>query len=221
MLPPTQAQLRGVVLLVPIALLALGPYFSLWGVPSQPFPAELGGVLLFLAAFVVGTLLHEGLHGLGHLWGRASWADLRFGMHWTALTPFARCTVPSRARAYRLAVALPGFVLGVLPLGIGLWSGHWLTTFYGFLMLVAAAGDLLVLWILRGVPSGAWVQDHPEAVGCLVVATAEAPPPAPVSADDLPLDAEENRDDFSLLHIGLLLVFSLAGSSIGFLIALA
>ncbi|MFP4227633.1 MAG: metalloprotease family protein [Salinivenus sp.] len=209
------------MLLVPIALLSLGPYFALWGVPSQPFPADIGAALFFLTAFVLGTLLHEGLHGLGHVVGRASWNDIRFGIHWKAVTPFARCTVPSRTRGYRLAVALPGLVLGLLPLGVGLWSGHWLTTFYGFLMLVAAAGDLVVLWILRGVPSDAWVQDHPEKVGCLVVADAEAPAPAPMSADELPLEDAQNRDEFSLLQIGLLLMFSLACSSVGFLIALA
>ena len=220
-LPPAQAQLRAGVLLVPIALLSLAPHFALWGLPEHPFPASVGAAVLFLLAFVSGTVLHEALHGLGHVWGEASWSNVRFGMHWGALTPFARCTIPSRARSYRLAVALPGLVLGMIPLAAGLWTGHWLTTFYGFLMLVAAAGDLLVLWILRRVPSGAWVQDHPEEVGCIVVADASAPAPDPVSPDDLPLDAAEARDDFSLLHISLLLVFSAVCASLGFLIALA
>jgi hypothetical protein len=220
-LPPAQAQLRAVVLLVPIALLSLAPYFALWGLPEQPFPANVAAAVFFLLAFVAGTVLHEALHGLGHVCGEASWTDVRFGMHWKALTPFARCTIPSRARSYRLAVALPGLVLGVLPLAAGWWTGHWLTTFYGFLMLVAAAGDVLVLWILRGVPSGAWVQDHPEEVGCIVVADASASSPESVSPNDLPLDAAETRDEFSVLHIGLLLLFSAVCASLGFLIALA
>ncbi len=220
-LPPAQAQLRAVVLLIPIALLSLAPYFALWGLPEDPFPTSVAATVLFLLAFVAGTALHEALHGLGHVWGEASWSNVQFGMHWGALTPFARCPLPSRARSYRLAVALPGLVLGVLPLAAGLWTGHWLTTFYGFLMLVAAAGDLLVLWILRGVPSGAWVQDHPEEVGCIVVADASAPAPDPVSPEDLPQDAGEARDDFSLVHIGLLLVFSAICAGLGFLIALS
>lgn len=220
-LPPAQAQLRAVVLLVPIALLSLAPYFALWGLPDQPFPSSVGAVGLFLLAFATGTVLHEALHGLGHVWGEASWNDVRFGMHWGALTPYARCAIPSRARSYRLAVALPGLVLGVLPLAAGWWTGHWLTTFYGFLMLVAAAGDFLVLWILRGVPSGAWVQDHPEEVGCIVVADATAPAPAPMSPDDLPLDATDEREELSLFRISMLLVISLGSAFIGFLIALA
>jgi hypothetical protein len=220
-LPPAQAQLRAVVLLVPIALLSLGPYFALWGIPDPAFPPSLEAAGLFLLAFAAGTVLHEALHGLGHVWGNASWSDVRFGMHWNALTPYARCAIPSRARSYRLAVALPGLVLGALPLAAGWWTGHWLTTFYGFLMLVAAAGDLLVLWILRGVPSGAWVQDHPEEVGCIVVADATAPAPAPVSPNDLPLDAADERAELSLFRIAMLLVISSGCAFIGFLIALA
>jgi len=218
-LSPTDAQLRGAALLAPIALLSIGPYLALWGLPDPPFPASIGGILLFCLAFAVGVLLHEGLHGLGHVWGNASWDDVRFGMHWKALTPFAQCTVPARARSYRLAIALPGLLLGVAPLALGLWTGAWLATFYGFLMLVAAAGDFLILWILVGVPAGAWVQDHPRQVGCLVVAGVDAPSPSPVSAADLPEDAStEGTVSFSLLLF--LSAVSAAGAAAGFLIAL-
>lgn len=218
-LSPTDAQLRGAALLAPIALLSIGPYLALWGLPDPPFPTSVGGILLFCLAFAVGVLLHEGLHGLGHVWGDASWNDVRFGMHWKALTPFAQCTVPTRARDYRIALALPGLVLGVVPLALGVSTGIWLVTFYGFLMLVAAAGDLLILWVLRGVPPRAWVQDHPRQVGCLVVAGAESPAPAPVSEDDL-TDDTTNGDKLSFIHLLMLAALSAVCAAIGFLIAL-
>lgn len=218
-LPPGAAQVRGAALLAPIALLSLGPHLALWGLPDPPFPSEPFSILLFCGAFVVGVILHEGLHGLGHVRGEASWADVQFGMHWTALTPFAQCTVPTRARSYRIAIALPGLVLGVGPLGLGMATGTWLATFYGFLMLVAAAGDFLILWILRGVPAGAWVQDHPQQVGCLVVAGAEAPPPAPVSKADLPDDAAD-EGSLSFMSLLVLAAFSAVCAAVGFLIAL-
>ncbi len=153
------------------------------------------------------------------MWGRASWEDIEFGMHWTALTPYARCTVPTRARTYRLALALPALVLGGIPLGVGLLTGNWPATFYGFLMLVAAAGDILILWILRGVPARAWVQDHPHKVGALVVAEADAPPPAPVSAESLPEEAPS--DAVSFAHLLVLAALSAVCAALGFLIALA
>jgi len=218
-LPPTEAQARGAALLAPIALLSLGPYLALWGLPDPPFPTDPGGILLFLSAFAIGVVLHEALHGLGHVWGGASWPDVRFGMHWAALTPFAQCTVPTRARSYRRTLALPGLVLGAGPLGVGLVAGSWLPAFYGFLMLVAAAGDLLILWILVGVPADAWVQDHPQQVGCLVVDAPGADPPPPVSKEDLPDDTPvDNSLSFSRLL--LLAVLSAIAAAIGFVIAL-
>ena len=218
-LPPVEAQVRGAALLAPIALIALGPHLALWGLPEVPFPSDLVSILLFCGAFVLGVLFHEGLHGLGHVRGEAAWADVQFGMHWKALTPFAQCTVPTRARSYRIAITLPGLVLGVVPLGLGVATGTWLATFYGFLMLVAAAGDFLILWILRGVPAGAWVQDHPRQVGCLVVAGAEAAPPSPVSKEDLP-DDPTSGDKLSFAHLLVLAAVSAVCAAVGFLIAL-
>lgn len=219
-LPPTQAQLRAVVLLFPIALLTLGPHLALWGLPDPAFPTQWTPALVFGAFFVAGTALHEVLHGWGHTWGPAAWDDVRFGMHWSALTPYARCDVPARAQTYRWAVGLPGLVLGILPATLGLAAGYWLATFFGFLMLVAAAGDILVLWILRSVPARAWVQDHPREVGCLIVADASATSPSPVSEADLPAQTD-STGRVSLLHISALFLLSLMCAVLGFLIALA
>ena len=219
-LTPMDAQVRGGALLAPIALLSIGPHLALWGLPNPPFPADPGSILLFCLAFAVGVLLHEGLHGLGHVWGEASWDDVTFGIHWKALTPFAQCTTPTRARSYRIAIALPGLVLGVGPLAVGLWTGAWLATFYGFLMLVAAAGDILILWILRGVPARTWVQDHPEKVGCLLVAGADAPPPAPVSTDDLADTSGAEGETVSFPLLRFLAAFLAVYAAVGFLIAL-
>ena len=101
----------------------------------------------------------------------------------------------------------------------GVSTGIWLVTFFGFLMLVAAAGDVLILWVLRGVPPRAWVQDHPRQVGCLVVAGAESSSPAPVSEDDLP-DDTTNGDELSFIHLLALAALSAVCAAIGFLIAL-
>lgn len=213
------AQVRGAALLAPIALLSIGPHLALWGLPEAPFPSDPVSILLFCGAFVLGVLFHEGLHGLGHVRGEASWTDVQFGMHWKALTPFAQCTVPTRARSYRIAIALPGLVLGVAPLAFGVATGTWLATFYGFLMLVAAAGDFLILWILRGVPAGAWVQDHPSQVGCLVVAGDGASAPRPVSEADLPDDVTA-ENEMSFTHLLMLAALSAVCAAVGFLIAL-
>lgn len=218
-LSATEAQIRGVVLLFPVALLSIGPHFALWGLPEAPFPLAPTSALLFVGAFVLGTVLHEALHGVGYMRGEASWEDVQFGMNWKALTPFANCQVPMRVQTYRLAVALPGLVLGILPLGVGLTTGYWLATFYGFLMLVAAAGDLLMLWILRVVPVGTWVQDHPSEVGYVIVSGASASPPSPVSEEEL-VDADANRNGISLREVAVLSAIPLACLVAGLLLAI-
>jgi len=220
-LSPAAAQVRGTVLLFPIALLSLGPYFALWGLPDPAFPPDPTSIVLFVWAFVLGVLLHEGLHGAGHVWGDAAWEDVQFGMHWPSLTPFAQCRIPARARAYRIAVALPGVVLGGFPLVLGWSTGDWLVTFFGFLMWVAAAGDLLVLWVIRSVPADVWVQDHPHKVGCLVVAGPSASSPPSVSGEDLSPEQSETETEVSFLYVSLLVVLSLGLATLGFLIALS
>lgn len=218
-LPPSEAQLRAVVLLFPIALLSLGPYFTLWGLPDAPFPTDPMPALLFVGAFVLGSVLHEGLHGIGYVWGEASWEDLRFGVHWKALTPFAQCEVPTRVQTYRIAVALPGIVLGMIPLGVGLITGYWLAAFYGFLLLVAAAGDFLMLWILRAVPAGTWVQDHPREVGYVIVAGSLASSPPPVSEENLVDEPSPCRNGVLLRRVAFLLAIPVMCVVTGLLLA--
>jgi len=40
---------------------------------------------------------------------------------------------------------------------------------YSILMLAAASGDALILWILRSVSADRLVQDHPSKVGCTLI----------------------------------------------------
>ena len=60
-------------------------------------------------------------------------------------------------------------VLGLCPGIAGLISGNWLLTLWGIVFTGTAAGDVLVLWLLRRAPSGSLIQDHPEKVGCEIL----------------------------------------------------
>jgi hypothetical protein len=71
--------------------------------------------------------------------------------------------------AYRWAALLPGLLLGVLPfLGALVSSSAWLAA-WGIFFTLAASGDLLVVWLVRDVPSDALVIDHSSRCGCEVV----------------------------------------------------
>jgi hypothetical protein len=49
-----------------------------------------------------------------------------------------------------------------------MWVGPTWLFFAGLLFSIAAAGDFMILWVLRNVPSHLLVQDHPSRAGCLV-----------------------------------------------------
>jgi len=162
------------LLALPVALLpllvTLLPFLLLWG--GKMLVA--GGKTLMtwyviLPLLVGGVLLHEIIHGLSWAYfGRKSLQSIRFGIHWKTLTPYAHCTEPMSARAYRLGAVMPGLLLGGIPaaLGLAIGSGAW--TIYGAIFLVAAIGDGIVIWVIRQVPGEVLVEDHPARAGCYV-----------------------------------------------------
>lgn len=116
-----------------------------------------------------GIVLHELIHGAAWAYyGEKPLTLIRFGINWRALAPYAHCPEPMEAGAYRLGAIAPGVLLGIIPTLIAFWMGPTWLFFGGFIFTLAASGDLLILWILRGVPSHALVQDHPTKAGCLV-----------------------------------------------------
>jgi hypothetical protein len=126
-----------------------------------------GQLWVFLPALAVGVVAHEAVHGLGWMVaGRVPFRAMRFGFR--SLTPFAHCTVPLPARAYRIGIAAPGVLVGLLPALLGTTLSVGGLAAFGWLLTGTAGGDLLVLWLLRGVPPGAMVEDHPTRAGCLV-----------------------------------------------------
>lgn len=183
-----RAQLISFVLVVPFAALSVVPHGYYWGLPDEDlFPLSV------LGAMIGSIVIHEALHGLGYYWAGADRSDIEFGFSWSGLVPYAHCAVPLRANPYRVAGALPGLVLGVLPLVVGLGLGIWWLTAYAFLMLLAAAGDTLLLWIMRGVPGDAWTQDHPSEMGCLVLGHSSSPVPPVLEYD--PADEPDHSEE--------------------------
>ncbi len=162
------------LLAVPVALapllVTILPFILLWGGPALLAGGKaLVRLYVLIPGLLAGILLHEGIHGLSWaFFGRKSLRTIRYGIQWKTLTPYAHCTEPMPARAYRRGAAMPALLLGAIPAAFGLATGNGAWLLYGMLFLVAATGDFIILWILRGVPGDAFVEDHPSRAGCYV-----------------------------------------------------
>ena len=123
---------------------------------------------VIVAVSVASIVAHELLHAVGfRTFGALAWADIRFGIMWRALAPYAAARAPLAARAYRWSALLPGLALGVVPLLTGLAIASPVLTAYGSVMFAASGGDLAALWGMRRVAADAIVIDSPRCVGCI------------------------------------------------------
>lgn len=174
-MPLIRAQLIGIGVFLVLAAAGTAPHLLLWGSPAA---GDGPSATLLMTVVFGGIVVHEALHGVGYVWGGAGRSEVEFGVDWSSLTPYAHCEAPLRCGPYRWAIALPGLALGVVPLLVGLAVGSWPTVLLAALMLGAAGGDAMLLWMLRGVPSDAWVRDHPDKMGSLVLghSASEVPP---------------------------------------------
>lgn len=162
-------------LAVPLLAALVGPFVGVWGWDALASGAAwwFGHPLLMFAALIGGVLAHEGLHALA--WRLAATlppGSVRIGFNWKALTPFAHCSAPMPARAYRIGAVTPGVGLGLVPAVIALATGSGALLTFALLFTLAAGGDALIVLLLRGVPPGALVVDHPTRAGCLVLGAA-------------------------------------------------
>ena len=121
-------------------------------------------------ALLAGIVVHELLHGVTMVVaGRLGWRDMKIGVNWRVLMPYAHPRKPIAAWAYAVGAAMPGILLGVVPASIGIATGAGPWSGWGALFLSAAAGDIMVLYTLRLTPARVLVQDHPVRVGCAIV----------------------------------------------------
>ena len=165
-----KAQIWSLLLMVPVVFMCVAPYLIIWGHDALDGVLEGIHAGVLISAFIGGIAAYEFLHGIGWaLAGQQRWEAVSFGFKLKSLTPYAHLNEPLEAWAYRTGAALPGVTLGLVPRGISLVIGHGPLHIFGVIFIAVASGDAIVLWLLRDVPADAWVQDHPDRVGGILV----------------------------------------------------
>lgn len=166
-----KAYLFVIMVVVPSVLVLAFVYVGIWGKTSYfTGLGQFASLPSLIPVMVLGIPFHEFLHAVGwSIFARMPIAEVKFGVLWKALTPYAHLPKPIDKYPYMAGALTPLLVMGVVPYTAGTILGHaWLVNF-ALTFILAAGGDLLVAWTLRKVDRDALVLDHPTRVGCIVL----------------------------------------------------
>ncbi len=167
----SKANILSIPILIAIVAVFVGAYCIFHN--TQNCFEELFSKYLFLQYFIpiflIGCFVHEFLHVAGFwIFGRIKLSDIKIGIMWKSLTPYAHCKKVVSARSYRIALLLPFFIMGIVPFVVSLILGiAWLNV-YAILFAALAGGDLLVFIVIRKVKGQTLLEDHPTQCGCVV-----------------------------------------------------
>lgn len=167
---PAMANLLGIVFGAALTMVVVGLFRLVTGhVPVVDGHGYYGWIVV-LVGIATGIPLHEFLHSIGFRhFGRADRQDISFGFNFKAFAPFVHCSVPVTVRCYRLAAMLPGLVLGVIPLALGIAVDSGQLFAIGYVLLLAAIGDGFLLILLHDLDDEQLVLDHKSKPGFVVI----------------------------------------------------
>lgn len=151
-------------------------YFLIWGwnnaqevlitTSIRPFLRTI----FFVILLIIGIVVHELIHALAFfLVGKVDRTHIKIGSVQKALTPYTHCQQKMEVAAYRLSMAVPSLLLGLIPLGIGYITGSFFWFLWGVVHSIGGYGDMLILWKIRKLPKDLYVIDHPDRLGCTLL----------------------------------------------------
>jgi len=161
---------------IPLLIVLGTPYLVLYWQALIPFNSFslIKGTAILIGIIIGGTIIHEGLHGVTWaLFARKKWDAIHFGIFWQALMPYCHCREPLKLIPYITGLAMPGLILGILPLIAGYLSGVSLIFLFGLYFTYSAISDFRIIMLLRHESATAWIKDHPEQIGWVVYSQQE------------------------------------------------
>ena len=165
-----KANVFAIVLLIPVAIIGLVLYF--WKNGFNLGGMDFSNYLLFMIAFLVLIVVHELIHGVSWaIFSEHHFKDIEFGFMWKYLTPYCTCSVPLSKGQYIFGALMPMFLLGIVPMIVGILTGWFLWLLIGIIMTDAAAGDIMIVWNILNYKTTAQefvYVDHPTQAGGVI-----------------------------------------------------
>ncbi len=167
-----EGNIKALPFLIPVVLLFGIPFYLIWGFPfgqlTEFANSGMFRIVVNLAIFAAGIVLHELIHGLTWaVFSKNGLKSIRFGMLKPSMTPYCHCKEIMRVNDYRIGIIMPAIITGFIPSIIAIAIGNSVLLVFGMLFSIAAAGDFMVLWMLRK-ERNSLVKDHPSRIGYVV-----------------------------------------------------
>ncbi len=124
----------------------------------------------FGIALLLGIPVHELLHALAaiSLSGKG-FKTVSFGFSKQAMAPYTHFKEPLKIWQYRIVLALPGIVLGIIPAVVAIIISQPEWMIFAFFYLFGALGDYMMLKILKKFPANQSIKDHPKTLGFILI----------------------------------------------------
>ncbi|MFP4557331.1 MAG: DUF3267 domain-containing protein [Bacteroidales bacterium] len=154
-----------IFLIVPVAILFVLPFIFIWDIS---FIQSIGRweLNIFLLILLAGMPLHELLHGVTWaLFVKRGLKSINYGIEWKYLMPYCHCVESLKLKHYALGAAMPLIVMGIMPTVLGIVTGIGWFLLFGAFFTMAAAGDIISLFMMRKLNRNAIVFDHPHKMG--------------------------------------------------------
>ena len=154
----------------------VGLHIYIW--KERNFVSELSSLisanfLIFLLILFIGYIIHALIQGLTwQLLGNNKLNAIGYGIRRKdrgSVSFNAYCKEPMELKTYKIGIAMPGIILGILPAVLGIFTGNYLVFIFGLFGVLYSGENILVLWLLREVKADSLVKSHPKRVGFYVI----------------------------------------------------
>jgi hypothetical protein len=155
--------------LVAITIIVLGILIQILIWKETNFSIDFILIIIFLAAYIAGLMLHELIHALAmRIISGVSFSNIQFGFNRRYLSPYTYCNKIVPVRGFRVGLLLPVLITGLLPMIIGIATNTLVITLIGGLLTAGGVGDIIGFCHLIKLPGNALLYDYRYALGCEV-----------------------------------------------------
>ena len=143
-------------------------FYFIWGFALPKVNSEylILKALSPLIILLFGIVAHELIHGVFFaLFTSNGIRSIKFGILSKTLTPYCHCREPLKIKKYIIALLAPLLILGIILSILIIITGNGFLLIFGVFFSAAAAGDLMIYFLIRKENPEDYVQDYPSEAG--------------------------------------------------------